>query len=864
MNLSISIIYLEGMKNPARQFFIISVAMFSEINKRLGSMKKIGMLWLFFSTMTYSSLAQTITLSDWKYRQNSSDPWSNAQVPGAIHTDLLRNGVIVNPYLNDNEKQVQWVGEKNWIYRTIFNCADSIRNQEQLELIFEGLDTYADVYLNDSLLFHADNMFRSWRINVKRLLRKENTILVYFKAPEAVAKEEAQKLKYVLPEGVRSYTRKAQYQYGWDWGPKLLTSGIWKPVKLVARRAVAPISLCVKQDHSTPGTVRAIATVKIKSTVHRKATLFLKSREFPTLVLHEVNIHPGEQTIQIPFLFPDAKLWEPNGMGVQPMYNFSCYVDRDSIHAVNCSTGFRSVELIRQKDAVGTGFGFKVNGTEIFARGANIIPPDAFLACVPDSIYENLVMKARDANMNMLRVWGGGVYLPDVFYDYCDKYGIMVWQDFMFACSMVPGDDHFAENVRKEAIEQVERLSSHPCLVMWCGNNESDEGWNNWGWQKQFNYTPEDSAKIWKNYRRIFHTILPSIIDSLDPSRPYWPSSPSKGWGRKESLTEGDCHYWGVWWGMEPFETYKKKTGRFMSEYGFQSMPDAAVWNTVADTLSLTAMGIRNHQKHPRGFETIDHYLERYFIKPVDFGDYTYVSQLQQAYGMKMAIDAHRRAFPICRGTLFWQLNDCWPAVSWSAFDSKGHEKLFYYTARHSFDSLYVNTEQTVKGLNTVVHFDGKDDISVLVRLYYISTDKISEPIPIDEKSFRLKPDTMINEALLFPVYQMRNLDSNNIIFVTEAVSNLTFSVIYRDYYHRCLPKNLKLSPARVLVHPIDSNSVLVSSDVFAYGVYLYDESGTNSYSDNGFNLMPGERKLITVRGDPSIVKWKCWNNISR
>ncbi|MBL7924071.1 MAG: glycoside hydrolase family 2 protein, partial [Bacteroidia bacterium] len=671
---------------------------------------------------------------------------------------------------------------------------------ESLELIFEGLDTYARVYLNDTLILEADNMFRTWSVEVKALLKRKNTLLVHFSAAESRAKKDAGHLSYTLPEGWRSFTRKAQYQYGWDWAPKILTCGIWKPVSLVARGrrtdstlekpgAATPaelISFRVKQLADSSALTKAQASVRIWSAGNRKATLLISCKGFPTQVLHEVNLRKGSQEVLVPFLFPDAKKWEISGRGEPHLYTFQCTLAADQSDTLSSVTGFRDATLLRFPDSTGESFGFRINGRDVFARGANLVPPDIFPSRVPDSVYHALVAEAKAAGMNMLRVWGGGYYLPDVFYDYCDRYGIMVWQDFMFACSMVPGDPGFLENVRREAQEQVDRLSRHPSIVLWCGNNESDEGWHNWGWQKQYAYTPADSAKIWKDYQRLFCELLPAVLDSLDPGRPYLPSSPVWGWGRKESMQRGDSHYWGVWWGMEPFEAYRRKTGRFMSEYGFQSLPAVSAWKGIADTLSITARSLRHHQKHPRGFETISHYLENYFGVPADFGDYSYVSQLQQSYGMKIAMNAHRGHYPTCRGSLFWQWNDCWPSVSWSALDYRLQRKLFYDEARRAFDSLFVYTDAGERGLSTTVHFDGVDDVSLTIRLYYIRTDRVAEPISVDERSIRLKPDSILRDCIFYPANQMRNMDSTSMVFVTEAISNFTFSTLYRDYYHRC------------------------------------------------------------------------------
>jgi len=823
--------------------------------------KYLVFVFCYFFVVVNSS-AQTIHLNNWKYQKADSKKWHEAKVPGVIHTDLFRNKEIQDPLVNDNEKKLQWIGESDWNYQCLFICDESTLAKAQIDLLFEGLDTYADVYLNDSLILESDNMFRSYRVDVKNIVKSKNVLLVKFKAPEKIAKKAAASLTYTLPEGLRSFTRKAQFQYGWDFAPKFLTCGMWKPVSLIATDPISLISLRIQQKQITGDHVSAVAYVKVKSTTHRKSILNLKGLNSNTNIIHEVIIQKGEQSIAIPFTIPQVQLWNINGKGNQALYNFVCTIDSDTSEKVFCNSGFRNIQFVNAKDSIGSEFGFEINGKAIFTRGANMVPPHVFLTEAKDNVYESLVLKARDAGMNMLRVWGGGVYLPDAFYNYCDQYGIMVWQDFMFACSMVPGDETFVENVRREAIEQVERLSSHPCIVLWCGNNENDEGWKNWGWQKQFSYSASDSAKIWNDYKKIFQAVLPAVIDSLDPNHAYVSSSPLFGWGRKESMTNGDSHYWGVWWGMEDFEIYKKKTGRFMSEYGFQSMPNASSFSNHVNPLSLTSTEFLNHQKHPRGFETINHSLKTYFKVPTSFDDYAYLTQLQQSYAMDIATKSHRRSFPTCMGTLFWQFNDCWPAVSWSSLDFNQNEKLFYQTAKHNYDSLFVNTDETEKGLSTYLHFDGRDDISITVRLYYMRTDIASEPIGIDERYLILKPDTVIKDCIFFPSYQMRNLDSTNIVIVTEVVDNFHFNVIYRDYYFRARPNRLHLQKAEVKVTALDESSLVITSDVFTFGLYLYDEQGQCTFEENGFHLHAGERKIVQYLGPADKIRWKCWNNL--
>jgi len=826
------------------------------------SSRWIFLLTLFFLMISPRFYAQVLELRDWTYFKAGDSAGSKAVVPGSVHLDLLRDGLMPDPFKGVNEKKVQWVGETDWIFMTRFYLDESFRNKDVINLELEGIDTYAQVYLNDSLILKADNMFRRWTVPVRKLLRDANVLRVEFTAPEKIASAEAARLSYTLPEGLRSFTRKAQYHYGWDWGPRLLTCGIGKPVKLVAFDETRMESLSIRQLSLRGDTVKGVALVKMENTKRRKGLLLLNCLSGFSL-LHEFTAEPGLQEVAIPFTMTGIRRWEVNGRGEQPLYSFTCRDLQDTLSWVKCTTGFRNLELIQEKDSAGVSFGFRVNGRDLFVRGANIIPPDIFMSRVTAQDLENLVLKARDANMNMLRVWGGGVYLPDEFYHYCDKYGILVWQDFMFACSMVPGDAAFVENVRHEAIYQIGRISSHPSLALWCGNNESDEGWHNWGWQKQFGYTIRDSATVWENYERIFHGLLPSLVDSLDPGRFYWPSSPSLGWGRKESLTRGDCHYWGVWWGMEPFEAYREKTGRFMSEYGFQSLPHKSAWNGVADTVSLSSLSIKNHQKHPKGFETIDLYLDRYYGRPAAFDDYTWLSQLQQAYGMKTAFEAHRSRYPYCRGTLFWQLNDCWPAISWSVLDADEWEKLAYSTARHAFDSLFIGLETAKGRLSAPLHYDGRDEMSVTIRLMALKITDGSLPVILDERSLRLRPDTVIPSVLSYPLNQLGSLDTSETVYVVEAEDNYTFRTVYRNYMHHVAPRSLKLMKTSIQVTPVDEQSVVLLSDFFAYGVYLYDDAGRCVFEDNGFHLLPGEIRRVKYRGGPSSIRVKCLNELN-
>ena len=457
--------------------------------------------------------------------------------------------------------------------------------------------------------------------------------------------------------------------------------------------------------------------------------------------------------------------------------------------------------------------------------------------------------------MNMLRVWGGGVYADDAFYEACDKNGILVWQDFMFACAMYPGDAAFLENVKQEVVDNVTRLQNHPSLALWCGNNENDEGWHNWGWQKQYNYSEADSTKIWNDYQKLFHELIPQTLDSLLPESEnrYWPSSPSIGWGRKESLLSGDAHYWGVWWGMEPFEMYEKKVGRFMSEYGFQGMPDVKTFQAFAqnDELNFDSDAVKNHQKHPTGYKTINEYMARDYQVPTNFEDYIYVSQLLQAEGMKTAIDAHRRAKPNCMGTLFWQLNDCWPVTSWSSVDYYGRWKAFQYQAKRSFNPILVDiTENEVNYEVRVINDE-------LIPHHITLVEEVMDFNGNYIDGYNVEFDIKANSNEVLSATPKENYSAKNLRQMVISVTCTTATgKISKGLYYFVKPKELQLTKPNIQVTKLDELTYEITSDVLAKNVFLSSEEAA-FFSDNYFDLLPNQKVIVKVSKPVKSIKIK-------
>lgn len=816
-------------------------------------------LLLFFFSISLIAFGQNyqrdLGKENWFFKKKTDAKWLAASVPGTVHTDLLRNKIIENPFFGTNEKQLQWIENEVWEYESKFTLSSEDLKKEKIELKFDGLDTYAEVFLNGKSVLKADNMFRIWNVQVKKLLKKgENNLQIVFESSVKKGKEEAGKLDYTLPGDEKIFTRKAQYQYGWDWGPRFVTAGIWKKVHLCFSNSATIQNVKFEQKALTDAKAELVFVTTVNCLKSGNYTLKINDKT------QVVSLKKGINQVKVDYEISNPKRWWSNGLGEAYLYPFQISLKKDdqTIDQRTLNIGLRTLELVQANDAAGKSFYFKLNGKPVFMKGANYIPPDSFLPRAKDSVYATIVKHAVETNMNMLRVWGGGVYADDAFYEECDKNGILVWQDFMFACAMYPGDKAFLENVKQEVVDNVNRLQNHPSLALWCGNNENDEGWHNWGWQKQYKYSASDSTKIWQDYKKVFHELIPQTLDSLLPKEKniYWPSSPSIGWGRKESLLQGDSHYWGVWWGMEPFEVYQKKVGRFMSEYGFQGMPDRETFETFADEkdLHLNSEAVKNHQKHPTGYQTIQTYMERDYKIPSKFEEYIYVSQLLQAEGMKTAIEAHRRAKPYCMGTLYWQLNDCWPVTSWSSVDYLGNWKAFHYQVKRSFDEVLVsvNEEENQYKIylvsDALVSKQGKLNLQLLTfegKILWQNSSQIS----LDANSSKV--------YFTIDKKEFENFNLKQVVFSAKWKSSEGQENEALHYFEK--PKNLELKKPNLILKQLDENTLEISTDVLAKNVFL--SARQCRFSDNYFDLLPNEKKTIRFDGSIKEIRVKSLND---
>ncbi|MBD1261546.1 glycoside hydrolase family 2 protein [Maribacter polysiphoniae] len=808
-----------------------------------------------------------IDLSDhWTFKKTQDTLWNKATVPGTVHTDLMEIGEIPDPYYRLNEHDLQWIDKEDWEYRTTFTLTKEDLEKQHLELDFLGLDTYSQIYLNDSLILQTDNMFRNYKAEVKPILQEGgNTLRIVFESPIKKGLEKYDALGYKIPvsdndlaaigkvEGdkqVSIFTRKAGYHFGWDWGPRLVSSGIWRPIKLRSWNHHKIDDLFIQQDTLAQSASLTAQIELSASEINEKSEIEILVND-SIIKKQEVALAVGKNKFTIPFKIENPELWWPNGMGEQVLYNIEVKVISDSyIDQKSHKIGLRTVELIREPDAYGTSFYFKVNGHPVFMKGANYIPQDAFLPRAKKSNYEHILTSAKEANMNMLRVWGGGIYENDEFYQMCDEMGLLVWQDFMFACAMFPGDQGFLDNVRQEAIDNVKRLRNHTSIALWCGNNEILSAWENWGWKNQVaeEQSQQIADTIWKAYDDIFHKILPEVVQNFDGNRAYWPSSPESDFGEPESLEKGDAHYWMVWWGKEPFEKYTTEIPRFMSEYGFQSFPEMSSVEkyTVPEDYDIYSEVMKSHQRSSIGNETIEEYMLRHYKRPKDFESFLYVSHLLQAHGIKVGIEAHRRNRDRCMGSLYWQINDCWPVASWSSIDYYGKWKALHYEAKKSFENFLITFEEQADSLKVYIVSDSLKPVDAKLKLRLLdfegnAIDQWEEQVvvaPNQSKSyFTIPKRDLINKDI------SKNVLLQGQMIVGEKVH--TENLRYLSPYKSLDFPNPELS---FEVHEnTDGFEVTLSTLKLAKSVFLSSGSDAN-FSDNYFDMLPNTKKTVSIK----------------
>ncbi len=796
---------------------------------------------------------------NWKFRRAGETQWLDAKVPGVVHLDLLRHGLIPDPYLGVNEEKVQWIERENWMYETSFTVA-SIGEKTRYELVFDGLDTYASVFLNGEKILSADNMFRRWSGDVKPWLKAgSNTLMVYFRSPMTVNEP---KLSGPLPyhvtaendankEKVSVYTRKAPFQFGWDWGPRMVGCGIWRPVYLLAWNEARIASAQIYQDSlsDTQASLRAVLSLEGDTAVTGCDWVI---RDVDSGVLCGRIPANGNGLSTLSFQIDNPRRWWTHNLGEPHLYRFSVQLVRgDSlIDERIIRTGLRQIEVIQEEDSIGRSFYFKLNGVPVFMKGANYIPGDALLPRRTPEHFRYLLESAKAVNMNMIRVWGGGIYEEDLFYDLCDEMGLLVWQDLMFACSMYPGDDpEFYENVRQEITYNARRLRHHPSIAIWCGNNEVDVAWHNWGWQIRHLIMPGKASEMWKAYQSLFHELFPSILKAEDPGRTYVSTSPQSNWGKAEFFNYGTMHYWGVWHGPDDFDGYRRYVGRYMNEYGFQSFPE---WATIKafsgpDDWRLDSEVMKRHQKSYIGNGVIDKFTNRYYKTPVSFQDFVYKSQLTQADGMRAAITSHRARKGHCMGTMYWQLNDCWPGPSWSGIDYFGRWKALHYALKELYADVLIVSHSDQSRLDIHIVSDKLEPLrgNLLIEVFRTNGHRVSSLM------FDLSiPANSTGQYMALPVKTLLKGAKAHQVFARIRLMNETGELAHTlHYFVPAKQLQLQKPEIKLSIDP-ETRTVTVQSETLVRSLFLYTEDGNSRFSDNYFDLLPDEPRKLRYEGE--------------
>lgn len=644
-------------------------------------------------------LKQTLN-GNWKMREISQSHWLDAQIPGSVMSSLIANGKVGDPFWRDNEYEARELFRKDYEFQREFTLAKDFYEKDKVELVCYGLDTLAEIYVNDVLLAKTNNMHRTWSFDCKSLINLgENQIRVIFRSPinyiDSYIPEEGKEIHFVATGSMKNnqYLRKAHCMFGWDWGAQIPDAGIWRDIELTAYSDVKLQDVEIIQHHHNKGVELEINTE-------------LMTLEDNAYTLEYTLISPEGETVTTQYAASSGRnshsisverpqLWWPNGYGEQPLYHLTVAVmntGRESDRK-DFTLGLRTLTVSQEKDQWGSEFAFQVNGIKIFARGADYIPEDTVYSNITPERIEYLIDSCVRANYNCLRVWGGGYYPSDTFFELCDRYGIIVWQDLMYACNVYDVTREFEENIIEETKDNVRRIRHHACLGLWCGNNEMESGW--FGWPGFKDHSPQLRA----DYIKQFEYILPRAVEETDDRTFYWPSSPSSGGclDNPDDENRGDVHYWAVWHGLKPFEDYRNYYFRFCSEFGFQSFPSIKTVNSFTEEAdrNIFSKVMESHQKNGAANGKILYYISENFLYPKSFSDLLYVSQILQGIAIKFGVEHWRRNRGRCMGSLYWQVNDSWPVASWASIDYYGRWKALHYMAKNFYAPIAGNLSRT-------------------------------------------------------------------------------------------------------------------------------------------------------------------------
>ncbi len=794
--------------------------------------------------------------SQWTVAKKNTATSFPAVVPGCVHTDLMAAGELAAPFYRDNELDQFWVGETDWVYTRSFDVPAAMLACDRVILQCDGLDTLAEIQLNGKCIGRADNMFRSWEFDVTdRLQAGENTLRVIFAS--AVKEGQRRNARHRLDtvgDGTANilggnHIRKEQCNFGWDWGPRCVTAGIWRPLRLVGFNTARLSEIDTRQKH-TRSRVDLDITVLAKALGRDALTAAVTLRDGRSVVAEgstPLRRRRGELRLTV----SNPKLWWPNGMGDQHLYTLEVkLLDRDgkTLDTRKQRLGLRTIKCIQKDDKWGRSFYFEVNGQAFFAKGGNWIPADAFQTRVTRDRYADLLRSCAEANMNMLRVWGGGIYEEDAFYDLCDELGLMIWQDFMYACAAYPTDEpEFFANAHAEAVENVKRLRHHACIAFYCGNNEVE----------MCGLVKDDipHRMLWKDYKAFFDRALAKVVKTHHPEIDYIPSSQYSPTGDRRFSSNpacGDAHVWNVWHLKEPFEWYRTSLHRFCSEYGFQSFPEPRTLATVAgpEDLNLTSRIMEHHQRSGIGNSLIMHYMLSWFRMPVGFENTVWLSQIQQGLAMKYAVEHWRRHMPRCMGSLYWQINDTWPGPTWASLDYFGRWKALHYMARAFYSPLLITGLEDLEAKTVQLHVSNTTAEAAEGKAQFSLTTAGGDLIiGGDCEAFVPAGANKCVASLHLEEIVATHPAEDMILWIEFLVDG---KVVSRNVVTLVRPKHIELQKptikaAATKTRRADTFKVVLSTDRPALWTWLQLEDRDARYSDNFVCLRPGMPVTVEV-----------------
>ena len=793
--------------------------------------------------------------TDWKMHQVGENSWFPASVPGTVYTDLLENGQMEDPFWKDNENKALALMEKDYEYETVFQC-DELRKSKKVWLRFEGLDTIADVYVNEKHVGNAENMHRIWEYDVTDVLTDgDNTLRVYFHSPlqyikEAYAKQPTRGSEDAMDGFV--HIRKAHCMFGWDWGAHLPDAGMFRPVYLMGVEEGRIDSVRIHQIHEE-------GKVSLEFSVLRNPAEDLK-KEIPCGgddgFTYNVQVTAPDGTVVTAVDSPknveiaNPQLWWPNGIGKQPLYEVSVtlYKDGKEVDVWTRKIGLRTMTMHLEPDEWGISFAHQVNGKDIFAMGADYIPEDHLLGRVNPGTTRKLLEQCKAANFNAVRVWGGGYYPEDWFYDICDELGLMVWQDFMFACAVYDLTPEFEANIRAEFVDNIKRLRHHASLGLWCGNNEMEQFVSEGNWVSK----PSEV----RDYLFMYERVIPEVLKQYDPDTFYWPASPSSGgsFDDPRDPNRGDVHYWDVWHGNKPFSDYRNYFFRYASEFGFQSFPSMKTIETISDDpadWNIFSYIMEKHQRNAGANGKILNYLQQTYRYPTQFPVLLYASQMLQAEAIKYGVEHFRRNRGRCMGAIYWQLNDCWPVASWASIDYWGRWKALHYYAKRFFAPVMVSCEE--QGWMTAAadmnreHFEFEKSIRLNVTNETLNDKKVTVKWALRnaDSSVVRQEETQVAVPALSSVWldkvEFPEVDYFSQYVSYEAweegkcISEGTVIFSYPKYFRYLDPK---------LSYRVEGDEIIVTAETYAKGVEILNENEDLILSDNYFDMNAGEKRV--------------------